>query len=136
LSWVFKWAGKNPEARKLSILADQGIEAIESDDWPGKYSLIGAMSDVESIINFDKWSATTFSVPFSSSIPSCLKVSKISESWLTSLCLVIAWGNGSAGGESVSSLQCSGSTLSLPSETNSSSFSQGLRIGFSITLPL
>jgi len=39
------------------------------------------MSDVESIVNFDKWSATTFSVPFSSSILSCLKVSKISKSW-------------------------------------------------------
>ena len=39
-------------------------------------------------------------------------------------------------GESVFSLQCLGSTLSLPSEINSSSFSQGSRIGFSITLPL
>jgi len=28
-----------------------------------------------------------------------LKVSKISELWLTFLCLIIAWGNGSAGGE-------------------------------------
>jgi len=94
------------------------------------------MSYVESIINFDKWSATTFLVPFSSSISSRLKVSKMSESWLTSLCLVMTWGNGSTGGESVFSLQCSGLTPSLPSEIDSSSFSQGLRMGFSITLPL
>jgi hypothetical protein len=60
LSWVSKWAGKNPEAKKLSILADQGIEAIKIKDWPRKYSSIGVMSDVESIVNFDKWSATTF----------------------------------------------------------------------------
>jgi hypothetical protein len=36
LSWVSKCAGKNPEARKLSILADQGIELRESKDSPGK----------------------------------------------------------------------------------------------------
>jgi len=48
----------------------------------------------------------------------------------------MTWGNGNSGGESVFYLQCSGSTPSLPSKTNSSSFSQGSRIGFSITLPL
>jgi len=42
--------------------------------------------------------------------------------------------DGSAGGESVFSLQCSGSTLSLPSEINSSSFLQGSRICFSNNL--
>jgi len=94
------------------------------------------MSDVKSIVNFDKWSVTTFLVPFLSLISSCLKVSKISESWLTFLCLVNAWWNGSIGGESVFSLQCSSLTPSLPSEIDSSSFSQGLRMGFSITLPL
>jgi len=88
------------------------------------------MSDVEYIVNFSNWSATTFSMPFSSSISSYLKVSKISESWLTFLCLVMAWRNGSASGESVFSLQCSDSTPSLPSEINSSSFSQGSRVGF------
>jgi len=45
-------------------------------------------------------------------------------------------GNESAGGESVFSLQCSDSTPSLPSEIDSPSFSQGSRVGFSITLPL
>jgi hypothetical protein len=30
LSWVFQLASKNTEARKLSILADQDIEATES----------------------------------------------------------------------------------------------------------
>jgi len=69
-------------------------------------------------------------------ILTCLKVSKISELWLTFLCLVITWENKSAGGESVFSLQCSYSTTSLPSEINSSSFSQGSIMGFSITLPL
>jgi hypothetical protein len=48
----------------------------------------------------------------------------------------MAWGNGSAGGESVFSLQCSGLTPSLPSKINSWSFLQGSRMGFSITLPL
>ena len=48
----------------------------------------------------------------------------------------MAWGNGSASGESVFSLQCSDSTPSLPSEIGSSSFSQGSRVSFSITLPL
>jgi hypothetical protein len=71
------------------------------------------MLDVESIVNFDKWSATIFSVPFSSSISSCLKVLKIQESWLTSLCLVMTWGNGSIGWESVFSLQCSDLTPSF-----------------------
>ena len=47
-----------------------------------------------------------------------------------------AWGNGSIGGKSIFSLQCWGLTPSLPSEIDSSSFSQGSRIGFSITLPL
>jgi len=42
----------------------------------------------------------------------------------------------SAGKESFVSLQCSDSTLSLPLEINSSSFSQGSRMSFSITLPL
>ena len=74
------------------------------------------MWDVESIVNFDKWSATILSVPFLSSISFCFKVSKISESWLTSLCLVMSWENGSTGGESVFSVQCSGLTHSLPSE--------------------
>ena len=94
------------------------------------------MSDVESMVNFDKWFATTFSVPFSSSISSYLKVSNISELWLTFLCLVMAWGNGSIGGESIFSLQCSSLTPSLPSEIDWSSFSQGSRMDFSITLPL
>ena len=39
-------------------------------------------------------------------------------------------------GESAFSLQYSYSIPSLPSEINSSSFSQGSRVGFSITLPL
>jgi len=55
------------------------------------------MLDVESIVNFDKWCATIFFVPFSSLISSYLKISKILESWLTSLCLVMAWENGSTG---------------------------------------
>jgi len=48
----------------------------------------------------------------------------------------MACGNESAGGESVFSLQCSDSTPSLPSKIDSSSFSQGSRMSFSITLPL
>jgi len=48
----------------------------------------------------------------------------------------MTYGNGSAGEESVFSLECSDSTPSLPSEIDSSSFSQGSRMGFSITLPL
>jgi len=48
----------------------------------------------------------------------------------------MACGNGSAGGKSFFSLQCSESTPSLPSEIDSSSFSQGSRMGFLRTLPL
>jgi len=69
-------------------------------------------------------------------ILTCLKVSKISELWLTFLCLVMGWGNKSTSGESVFSLQCSDSTPSLPSEIDSSYFSQASRVSFSITLPL
>ena len=36
LSWLSKWVGKNPEARKLLFLANQGIELRESKDSSGK----------------------------------------------------------------------------------------------------
>jgi hypothetical protein len=53
----------------------------------------------------------------------------ISRSIVTQDSLTIfAWGNGSTDRESVFSLQCSGSTISLPSEINSSSFSQGCNL--------
>jgi hypothetical protein len=58
-------------------------------------------------------------------ILTCLKVSKISELWLTFLCLVMAWENGNAGEKLIFSLQYSDSTSSLPSKIDSSSFSQG-----------
>jgi len=94
------------------------------------------MSNVESIINLDKRTVSTFLVPFLSSISFYLKVSKISKSWLTSFCLVMAWGNRRTSRESVFSLNCSGLTPSLLSKIDSSSFSQGSRMSFSITLPL
>ena len=65
-----------------------------------------------------------------------LKVSKILEFWFTFLWLVMIWETGSIRRESVISLQYSGLTSSLPSGIDSSSLSQGLRIGFSIALPL
>jgi len=65
-----------------------------------------------------------------------LKIAKVLELWFIFLWLVMAWENKSIDRESIFSLQCSGSTSSLPLKIDSLFFLQGLRIGFSIALPL